>query len=371
MIVAGAGPSGCLAAYLLAKNGISTAVVEKKNLPRYKTCGGGLVNRARKAIPFDISDVVEREFYKVKLALPDNGLCFEVLREIPIISMVMRDTFDHHLAKKAQKAGADFYTNESITKLHHNRQAVLKTDKRSIECRFVIAADGALGKTARLAGFNDNRYLIPALEYEVKASKEVFDKLNQLRFDVGEAPLGYGWIFPKRKHLSIGILSTQRGKLNLQSLLRSYLQKHGLNGETEIKKHGFQIPLSPNRQYFKNNVLLTGDAAGFPDPMVAEGLSNAIISGKLAAQAIIEGKFDSQRVEKGYQRALDKKILSVLSSARFHAALFYRANALRNYMFRKKGQYLCETITDIFTGEKDYPRTFKENARPIIKALFK
>jgi flavin-dependent dehydrogenase len=63
--IIGSGPSGASTAFYLGKKGISTAIIEKETLPRYKTCGGGFVFRGRKNMPFEIDNVIEREFFKV------------------------------------------------------------------------------------------------------------------------------------------------------------------------------------------------------------------------------------------------------------------------------------------------------------------
>ena len=44
VIVVGAGPAGCLAAYILATQGINVTLFEKTPFPRYKVCGGGLTH---------------------------------------------------------------------------------------------------------------------------------------------------------------------------------------------------------------------------------------------------------------------------------------------------------------------------------------
>ena len=54
VIVVGSGPAGSIAAWRLAKVGVTVAVLEKAALPRYKTCGGGIIGRALQTLPLNI-----------------------------------------------------------------------------------------------------------------------------------------------------------------------------------------------------------------------------------------------------------------------------------------------------------------------------
>ena len=54
-VVVGAGPAGTMAAHRLAEAGMRVALIEKERLPRSKVCGGGLVYRGRRLLPFDIT----------------------------------------------------------------------------------------------------------------------------------------------------------------------------------------------------------------------------------------------------------------------------------------------------------------------------
>ena len=65
--IIGTGPSGAMAAYHAAKNGKKVILIEKEKLPRYKTCGGGLVHRGRIRLPFSIDEVFEKEFYELEV----------------------------------------------------------------------------------------------------------------------------------------------------------------------------------------------------------------------------------------------------------------------------------------------------------------
>ena len=55
VIICGSGVAGSTAAYFLSETGLKVLVIEKEKLPRYKTCGGGVVFRAAKLLPFDIN----------------------------------------------------------------------------------------------------------------------------------------------------------------------------------------------------------------------------------------------------------------------------------------------------------------------------
>ncbi|WP_230529029.1 FAD-dependent oxidoreductase [Streptomyces coeruleorubidus] len=54
MIVVGAGPAGATAARVAAENGCRTLLLERADIPRYKTCGGGLIGASLAALPPDL-----------------------------------------------------------------------------------------------------------------------------------------------------------------------------------------------------------------------------------------------------------------------------------------------------------------------------
>src|SRR5208283_840099 len=97
VVVVGAGPAGSSAAYELARHGARVALVEKASMPRYKTCGGGVVFRALRLLPFDVSEAIDRQCHAAELNLADAGLSFLVKRDYPLVSMTMRENFDNLL----------------------------------------------------------------------------------------------------------------------------------------------------------------------------------------------------------------------------------------------------------------------------------
>lgn len=333
---------------------------------------GGFVYRGRKNMPFDISEVIEREFFEVDTYF-GSKLHFKSERDKPVISMIMRDAFDHLIIKKAQELGVTLLENHKLTGLNFdNQHIVLKTSQAEISAKFVIAADGVLSPTAKLAGWKeDTRKLIPALEYEVEVPKEDFKRLSkEVRFDIDAVPSGYAWSFPKKNHLSLGVLTTKRSKINLKEYYAKYLTKLGITTIISESQYGFQIPVAPRSDgFFKNNVFLIGDSAGFADPISAEGISNAILSGKYVAEALIESKLNAEKANQLYTEKLNIKLLPELHAGVELAKYFYTKNPIRKLLLKKYGQRFGDLMVDILLGDKPFPTNVKARMKEKVKEL--
>ena len=370
--VIGSGPSGASTAFHLAKKGISTVLIEKEKLPRYKTCGGGFVYRGRKNLPFDISSVIEREFHTVDVFL-GNTLHFQTVRDEPTITMIMRDSFDNLIVEEAKKQGVTLLEENKLTDISFdNDVAILTTDKNTISAKFVVAADGALSPTAKMAGWTEEtRKLIPALEYEIEVPEEDFNRLkDQVRFDIDAIPYGYAWNFPKKNHLSVGVASTKKARINLKKYYQEYLETIGIKTILKESQHGFQIPIAPRTDGFvKRNVFLIGDAAGFADPITAEGISNAIYSGVLVADAISESELNLEKASALYEEKLHEKLIPEIKTGLWLAKWFYEQKTIRNVMLKKYGQRFSDAMADVFHGDRSYPTDIKQAITRKIKEL--
>lgn len=371
--IIGSGPAGASAALKLAESGISAVIIEKETLPRYKTCGGGFVFRGRKNMPFDISSVVDREFKKINIYFDKADIHLTSEREEPIISMIMRDDFDNLITQKAKELGVTLLENHTLKDMTFGERITLHTSQGDVQAKFVIAADGALSRTAKMTGWEETRHLIPALEYEVEVLPEDFERLSkEVRFDFDAVPLGYGWSFPKKNHLSIGVASTGRTKIDLKKHYRDYLVTLGIHEVVSEEFHGFQIPVSPRTDgYVRKNVFLVGDAAGFADPVTAEGISNAILTGVMAAESLIEGKLEANKSEEIYDQKLNKVLLPELKTGVYLSKIFYENEKVRHFLMKMYGPRFCEAMTDIFMGERSYPTDIKKKITAKIKgAIF-
>ena len=357
VIVVGSGPAGSIAAWRLARAGVQVAVLEKAALPRYKTCGGGIVGRAIQTLPIDVHHVIEQDCHTAQLHLFTKGVFFTTHRPSPIVSMTMRDQFDYALLSAAQAGGAVVHQRCSFEDLSYHGDCVrVSTSMGEMKARFVLAADGALSRVARKTGMADGRILVPALEYEVTMPQKQLDRFYGVaRFDFGILPHGYAWAFPKRQHLSIGILSMVQREGELKRTIITYLDLLGCRDVAQIEHHGFVIPIRPRTgPFMKHRVLLVGDAAGFADPVTGEGISFALRSGQSAAQSLIDGNLEEQAVQEKYTRSLAESLMPELRARRLFARLLYDFPRLRSWAFVQQGQRLCEAVTDVMAGTRTY-----------------
>tara|TARA_R110001592_G_scaffold84828_6_gene250691 strand:+ start:94 stop:1233 length:1140 start_codon:yes stop_codon:yes gene_type:complete len=369
--IIGSGPAGASAAFKLAEKGISTVIIEKETLPRYKTCGGAFGLAGRKMMPFDISEVVEKECFNIDVFFEKIDKNFSIQKDEPIITMVMRADFDNFVVKKAQELGVTLLENHKLTAITFADNIILHTSQGDVKTKFVIAADGALSKTAKLTGWEETRLLIPALEYEVVVNEEDFKRLSKsVRLDFDAIPMGYGWCFPKKNHLSIGVGAFRKINVDFKQTYRNYLEK--TLKVTEIiseEMHGFQVPVSIRKDGFvKKNVFLVGDAAGFADPLSAEGITNAIISGNMAAAAIIESNLNSELAAKLYNEKLEDGFLPELRSAFKLSKLFYENEKIRNFLIKKYGERISQKMIQIMMGESKYPTDIMKTLKGKLKA---
>jgi geranylgeranyl reductase family protein len=363
--VIGSGPAGASAALALAQSGHSVVLLEKAALPRYKTCGGGVLARAFHRLPPAVHTAIECAFHSVALHLPGPGLSFVATRPQPLVYMAMRADLDWLLVRQARQAGVQVVESCAVKGLEERNDGVEIIAEAAIyHAKFVVAADGVHGVTAKAAGWSPLPALAPALEHEIYLSDEDFARFSQIpRFDFGAIDGGYAWVFPKRAHLSVGIMSAQRVCPHLPAALGAYLRGLGITRITKSERHGYLIPLAPRRgPLARGRVLLAGDTAGLVDPVTAEGITHAVWSGQLAAAALTECHLDASVIAARYQLLLEQNILGDLRAARFLARLLYRHPRLRDGIFRRRGQKLCEFMASVVMGEARYSDALKRPA---------
>jgi geranylgeranyl reductase family protein len=291
VIVVGAGPAGAVLAYLLACCGIKVLILEKANLPRYKTCGGGLTYKAIRLLPFDVHDCVELEAAGGIVGFAGREL-FRAAVEQPFAWLVMRDRFDHFLVQQAVKAGAHIMDGVRISGIEQDdMQVVVRAGSDTFIGKLLAGADGVNSVVAMLTGLLRNRAVGTALEAELEVSAEALSAQGMYAtFDFGALQGGYAWIFPKRDHLSVGMFAAYPGKVvGLRADLERFISRHvGMKGYHQLSLRGHRIPLGGRQSIVHTGrVFLLGDAANLADPWLGEGIYYAVLSASIAAEEIL------------------------------------------------------------------------------------
>jgi flavin-dependent dehydrogenase len=323
------------------------------------------------ALPIDVRHVIEQDCHTAQLNFLPAGLSFTTHRQSPIVSMTMRSRFDFAILSAAQETGAAVHPRCAVENVSfHDDFVTVVTNRGAMQTKFVVAADGALSTVARKIGLANEHTLIPALEYEVTVPHDRLDRFHGMaRFDFGLLHQGYAWVFPKQHHLSIGVLSMGQRGSDLKQSMAHYLDLLGCGSATQIERHGFVIPIRPRQgPLIEKRILLVGDAAGFADPVTGEGISFAIRSGLMAAQALIDGKFDEESVRNAYTGSVTETILPELRRGRMLARLSYDFPRTRSWAFSQLGQRFCEAVTDIMAGKRQY-RDLRLKPRTLLRLL--
>ena len=354
VIVVGAGPAGAMAAYELARNGCRTLLLEKEKLPRYKTCGGGLVERSLSALPFAISEVVERRITSIRLT---NNFQDPVLiqKEHPLVMMTMRSSLDEYLTNKAIESGAEIRENVRVNGITENDGGVeCNTGSGIFTSRFLIGADGVNSAvTKSLHGRTPECGVALEVEVSLKPNIEINDQVD---FDFNVLPEGYGWVFPKANHLSCGVFTLKRNCPEIRRHYDHYIQRKVFGNKiTEAKLSGHLIPLRPvSHQLNTKRCMLVGDAAGLADPLTGEGISFAIRSGVMAATAILTRNSDLDQYSVEIRRNIRKEMKLALLLARI---LYSTPSFLYRALARK--HFFADSILDLFAGKTTYRNLVK------------
>jgi geranylgeranyl reductase family protein len=306
VIVIGAGPAGCAAAYDLAAAGRDVLLLDKSEFPRMKPCAGALTTKTIDALPFDVAPVVRRMCSEMKLSM--GALSRTLGNTLPIAAMTVRAEFDQLFLQQCIGRGAEFKSNYRLTGLARDADGwIVTTHRGTFRGRFLVGADGANSQVRKL--LMPGHPLAIGLALETCISNDDWPDAA-MEFDFGAVDRGYGWVFPKDDHLNVGLYSLNPTIPQANRKLAEFVKsKTGREISREI--HGHKIPHNGRRmrQPWKDACLI-GDAAGMIDPFLGEGIYHAVRSGQLAARAILDAG-DQRKAD--FHRAMKEITLDLAS----------------------------------------------------------
>jgi geranylgeranyl reductase len=314
LVVVGCGPAGATAAREAARAGLETVVLEKDAVVGAKrVCAAGL--RPGFCNTFDLPrDIVHCDTPRVAL-FDTEGTEHEVIFGPGHTST--REELDGTMGQLARNEGAQIRTQALFRGIESNgggRRAIVEYadlqagGRRRIAARNVFLAPGATvnvenvrmtrDKGPSRLGFAKWRDgLITTLQYRVyldgRATEIAYRTLELHYYLTQGGRQIVAWMFPKRDHLAIGL--GVLGKIpgaQLRSELEAFTQRVCRRlcpdvGILQMKEEGHLLYGGGPRPVFADgNVLLGGTAAGLVDATNGEGIYEAAMSGRLAADAL-------------------------------------------------------------------------------------
>ena len=309
VLIVGAGPSGSTAAATLAKMGHSVAFIDKGIFPRHKTCASWINALAFSRFDYlnaELTNLVDCPFYGIRFydeSIVRHGTYIE---RRPSGYLTLRSKFDHGLAKIAVKAGAAMHQGVRAIRIEENESGVTAelSDGTRLKARFLIGADGSNSQIARWSGlrksWRPHQYVLCANE-DIPCSPQSIEKFYgekvplfvSLRFNGLE---GYGWVFPKREYICVGIGGRVGPGADIRALLREFVERSRemklIPADLQISNPDYALDpagaIHSMKSLTKGRTMLVGDAAGFVSGSTGEGIYPGMVSGAIAADVVHE-----------------------------------------------------------------------------------
>ena len=343
--IVGGGPSGSTCGYYLSKAGAKVAVLDKEQFPRDKICGDAVCKTAIEIL-FDMQTSVNGKKMSVfqqlqvenKSHVADSGglvspsgisyigRSHEELGSIPAAIAVKRIHLDEAIARAGQHAGTDLKEKFNVTDAKFNQSTGLWTitssDAQSVTARVLVCADGAQSGLARKLGIVQGEPQGSCTRAFVKGGKHNFNADGVVFYDRDMLP-GYAALFrhPNDElnycaYLIPGnpkVTNDDLKKWHFKLLRENPFMRQALGDDFDDEDEDQIEPMraGPLRLggvpvSYSEHCLVTGDAAGFIDPLTGEGIHHAMDSGRITARvllaAIRAGNYSAEAMGKRYQQ---------------------------------------------------------------------
>ena len=333
--VAGGGPAGAATAIALARAGRDVVLLDKATFPRDKCCGDGLTAEALRLLEqLGLDPGAVASWQRVDDIVVRSPSGREVLLPLPqgmgtFAAVARRADLDAALIDLARTAGVVVCEGAAVVgAAADDERVVLHVDGGDrVTAPYVVAADGMWSPTRRFLGASE-----PGYRGEWHAFRQYFSGVGPraaselfVWFEPDLLP-GYAWSFPLpggRANVGFGIARDggkvervqDMGKLWPDLLARPHIADVlGLGAVPEAPHRAWPIPARIDRierTAAGGRALFAGDAVAATDVLTGEGIAQALLTGRLAAEAITAaGPGRPALAATSYDRAVDRALVA-------------------------------------------------------------
>jgi geranylgeranyl reductase family protein len=309
VIIVGAGPAGSACALALSNAGLQVAVIDKYTFPRDKVCGDAIPGRAIKHL-HAIDPRFEAALAAFCEKLPTKRtICYYNNKELDFnwsleAYTATRMSFDNFLFSII-KTRPSIHIMENtevndIIKTEKGYAIAIRNSQQRFTCTMLVGADGTNGLSAKKLTDTqmDRKHHVAAVRAYYTGVADMEDTCTEVYFDRKYLP-GYFWVFPIKGGLvnaGMGVLSDDviRKRVNVKKAFYDFIERSDIL-RRKFKDalpvgtlQGCGLPLGSRKVAMSgDHFILTGDAACLIDPVSGDGIGNAVLSGKLAAEQVV------------------------------------------------------------------------------------
>lgn len=345
VIIVGGGLAGCTSAYLCAKAGMETLLIERGNFAGAKNMTGGRLyaHSLEQIFPnFAAEAPVERCITHEKISFMTDEDSFTIDSHLEPQSdprarsyTVLRASFDQWLAAQAEEAGASLVAGIRVDDLIKNERRVqgVIAGGEEMTAKMVILADGVnsiLGEKAGMVSKVTPHNCAVGVKEVIKLSPEQINDRFGCTDENGTAwlfagspsngQMGGGFLYTNKDSVSLGLVfglhNIATAQKSVPQMLEDFKQHPTvaplLRGGTLAEYSAHVVPeggLDMVPQLAGDGVLVAGDAAGLCMNVgyTVRGMDLAIASGEAAAKAAIAAKNSGDFSQEGlalYEKTL-------------------------------------------------------------------
>ncbi|EGC31068.1 hypothetical protein DICPUDRAFT_50407 [Dictyostelium purpureum] len=401
----GAGPSGSVLGYYLAREGRKVALLEKKEFPRDKFCGDAVATMAQDilremGVMKELVDEDLGHFAQNGGFVSPNGNSFignsakELKRDAKYnrgaVIAVKRIVLDEKVAKAAKRMGADLKENTTVQSATFDASTGVWTincfdsnneeKKITYKARVLVCADGSPSAAARQLGYvhtepngicsrayvkNNTTFRYDGVVFYPPSLlpgycaiiREARDELNYLAY-----------IIPGGK-----VTNDDLSKYHHQYMTEDPFISAALGPNPDIERmKAAPLRLGGIKKSYDDHLLIVGDAAGFIDPLTGEGIQYAMEGSRLAAQALIQAFNErdlSHQSLKRYQDLWMARFGHEFSMSMTMSLLLYRfpivLDAAASLIEKRGSRFLAEWAA-VMTGMKPKTWFLRPDVGPLI-----
>ena len=348
-LIVGAGPAGSACGIRLRQAGVDCMVVDKQVFPRTKLCAGLFTHKSQDCLRNLIREEKYAECLRFAHANEErhfalyNGmsLMVDVQPDEPI-TLLSRPLFDEWMVQHFVSLGGRFRDGSELIGIDIEH-SVAHFRSMDVEYDFLVAADGANSTVERIVAKQYPKSFIrkhhSAMCIEVNVSREDLN-LEGVNIYFNYAPDTYAWAFSKGPEVCLGIGKLADKHFDVNAAMRRFLSDLNVKHIERYPLRGAMLPIGNylTRPSF-SNILFVGDAAGFVEPLTAEGIYYAMQSGVTAAESIVNNDgvaaltYDRRTVP--LKRLIDKGAYYQQLLGKPWAARFFYRNAHKHPDFIK------------------------------------